>query len=147
MWVIYSDVVSILILDRQQYIQVVRSEPDFSGSTVYRMSVPSSEQNYVVSSQPGVYYRSTTPQQPNFAIRQALGHDGSYQQQIQASQTPVIIQSVDDSNGQLMFRMASTQRQTSTDSYDSGNYIQSSVPSVVEATVSEFAAEVFKSER
>jgi hypothetical protein len=102
--------------------------------------MPVSEQNFVVASQPSLFYRSTTPQHPNSAIRQAL--ENNYQpQQIQTSQAPVIIQSIDGSNGQVLFKMpASMQRQTSSDSYDSGNYAQNSVP--VEATVSEYATDV-----
>lgn len=102
------------------------------GQTTYR--IPNNEQSYVVTSQPNVFYRTAAPQQPNSAIRQALGHD--YSQQIQTSQAPVIIQSIDNSSGQVMYKMP---RQTSADSYDSGSYVQS-VPATVETN--EFAAEV-----
>lgn len=133
---------SFSFLVRQQYIQVVRSESDFPNSTAYRMPVSSNDQNYVVASQSSVFYRPSTPQQPNSsAIRQAL--ENNYQPQIQTSQAPVIIQSIDGSNGQLVFKMpTSMQRQTSSDSYDSNSYVQNSVPSAVEATVSEYAGEV-----
>ncbi|KAI6176904.1 hypothetical protein M3Y97_00849300 [Aphelenchoides bicaudatus] len=126
---------------QQQYIQLVRPESDFSGATTtYRTPVSSNDQNYVVASQPNVLYRTAIPQQPNSAIRHAL--ENNFQPQIQTSQAPVIIQSLDGSNGQLVFKVpTSMPRQTSSDSYDSNNYAQSSMPSVVEANVSEYAVE------
>lgn len=59
-----------MCLDRQQLVQIVRSESDLPGPTTYR--IPNNEQTYVVTSQPNVFYRTTAPQQPNSAIRQAL---------------------------------------------------------------------------
>jgi hypothetical protein len=107
----------------------VKSEPDG-----YR----NGQQTY--TSQPNVYYRPTTPQQPTSAIRQALAYDNSgYRQPMQ---TQVLIQHIDQT-GQPMFRMpASIQRQTSSGTPDSSGYEQGNVPSVVESTVAEFAAEV-----
>jgi hypothetical protein len=84
-----------------------------------------------------VFYR-TAPQQPNSAIRQALGHENSYQQSIQTSQPPVIIHSIDNSNTRLVFGIPS--RQPSSDNYESKAYSQN-----VEENASEYGGEVSQS--